>query len=152
MPQRAKSAALHLLEGNPNNKTKKELHKRQKNEQKLTISAENITAPSWLSSGGKTEFERIKSLFDPAHLLTDADVNLLAIYCDTLMDYKGCIAEVKKRGRSIQGKPNPFWREKQKLAPLLQKLGSELGLSPSARASLAINMEDDSPGDDDDDF
>lgn len=149
VPQKAKSVALHLMEGNPNNKTKKELYKRQKNEKKLAISAAHIDPPTWLSTGAKNEFNRLKKLLAPTEILTDADINLLAIYCDTLMDYKACNAEVKKHGRSVQEKPNPFWREKQKLAPLLQKLGNELGLSPSARASLAINMTEETTDDDD---
>ena len=63
MPRTAQSAMLHLIEGNPNNKTKKELHKRIKNEQEMAVSAKNMKAPEWLSTGAKKEFKRIVELF-----------------------------------------------------------------------------------------
>lgn len=34
MPRKAQSAALHILNGNPNNKAKKELRKREKKRKK----------------------------------------------------------------------------------------------------------------------
>lgn len=150
MPRSAKSAALHLLQGNPNNLTKKEIFKRKKNEEKLEISSENVVAPTWLSPSAKKDFYRVKKILAPAGILTDGDVDLLAIYCDTLSDYKAAVRSVKK-SRTIKGKLNPFLHEKQKLAPLLNKQANELGLTPAARASLAIHM-DDEVEDDDDDF
>ena len=38
MPQKAKDIALSLINGNPNNQTKKELYKRKKNNQRLQLS------------------------------------------------------------------------------------------------------------------
>lgn len=153
MPRTAQSAMIHILEGNPNNKTKKELSKRLKNEKSLELSSDNIVPPSWLDSGAKKEFKRIVLIFSKSKLLTDADINLLAIYCDTLSDYKSCNTQIKKRGRMVKGRVNPFVREKRSLADLLDKYARQLGLTPAARASLAINMNDDSGGgDDDDDF
>lgn len=107
MPRTAQSAMIHILEGNPNNKTKKELYRRQKNESKLSVSNKSILAPPWLSTGAKNEFNRIKVLFEATDILTEADINILAIYCDTLMDYKSFKAQVKKHGIMIGGKINP---------------------------------------------
>lgn len=42
MPRKAQSAALHILNGNPNNKAKKELRKRAKNEKKLNFGSEKL--------------------------------------------------------------------------------------------------------------
>lgn len=150
MPRSAQSAMLHILEGNPNNKTKKELSKRKNNEKKLAVSAENVDPPSWLSTGAKKEFNRIKVLFSNTQLLTEADIVTLSIYCDTLMDYKACNVQIKKHGRMVEGRVNPFLKEKQKLADLLNKYANQIGLTPAARASLAINLNEDS-GDDSDD-
>ncbi|MFT8392388.1 MAG: phage terminase small subunit P27 family [Liquorilactobacillus ghanensis] len=151
MPRTAQSAMIHLLQGNPNNKTKKELSKRLKNEKSLELSSDNLIAPSWLDTGAKKEFNRIISIFSKTKLLTDADTNLLAIYCDTLSDYKSCNRQIKKLGRTVGGKVNPFVREKRNLADLLDKYARQLGLTPAARASLAIRMNPDG-GDDDEDF
>ena len=51
MPRMAQSAYLQVLNGNPNNKTKKELNKRLKNEKKLSVSADNMKPPAWLTTG-----------------------------------------------------------------------------------------------------
>jgi len=54
----------------------------------------------------------------------------------------------------MKGRVNPFIREKRNSAQLLDKLASELGLTPGSRASLAINMPEgeDNEGDGDDEF
>lgn len=152
MPRTAQSAMIHILEGNPNNKTKKELYRRQNNEAKLAVSNKNIVAPPWLSTGAKNEFNRIKDLFETTNILTEADINILATYCDTLMDYKSFKAQVKKHGIMMDGKINPAIRQKQKSAELLNKLGNQLGLSPTARASMAISLEDQGESKDDEEF
>lgn len=152
MPQNAKSAMIHLYEGNPNNINKKELSRRAKNEQKLAISSANIKPPDWLTKSGESEFKRIVLLFEPTEILTEADINLLAVYCDTLVDYQAYITQIKKHGRLVKGKLNPFIHEKQKTAELLNKYANQIGLTPSARASLAINMNQSGDDDDEEDF
>ncbi|GKT04456.1 phage terminase small subunit P27 family [Furfurilactobacillus entadae] len=146
MPRTAKSAALHLYEGNPNNLTKKELYKRQKNESKLKVSQANIDPPSWLNMTAKNEFKRITALMAETDVLTEADIGILALYCDTYADYLAYRRQIKANGMQSSGKLNVFIREKRNAAQLLDKLGSELGLSPGSRASLAIRMNDDSSG------
>lgn len=154
MPQTAKSSLIHLMEGNPNNITKKELHKRKKNEDKLTLPRDKLIPPSWLTATGAKEFNRIVEMMEPTQLLTNGDVNTLALYCDTLADYHSFDRKIKQKGYMMKGRVNPFIREKRNSAQLLDKLANELGLTPGSRASLAINMPDDSSGegDDDDEF
>lgn len=48
------NSKLQMMLGNPNNKTKKELYRRQKNEQKLAVSAENMEPPAFLWGWWKT--------------------------------------------------------------------------------------------------
>ena len=151
MPQVAKSALLHIVEGNPNNKTKKELYRREKNEKKLAVAAENIDPPAWLTPGAKNEFNRVVKLFKGTTLLNEADIQTLAIYSDLCMEYKACQARLKKNGRSIDGKPSPDIRLKLQISQQISKCAKDLGLNPAARASLAINMTDEK-GDDDDEF
>ena len=139
MPQAAKSAMMHLYEGNPNNLTKKEIYKRKKNEEKLKISSNNLKAPSWLEPGAKKNFKRIVELMKPTGILSDVDVDILAVYCDTYYDYL-----------SYKRRVNPLIREKRNASATLTKYANMLGLTPSARASLAIHLDDES--DDDDDF
>lgn len=144
MPRTAKSAALHLLEGNPNNKTKKELFKRKKNEEKLAIESDKIIAPSWLDTGAKKIFETVVEVMKPTSVLTNADVDLIAIYSDTYYDYLSFKRRIKKMGVAVKGKVNPFVRQKQKAGELMNKYANQLGLTPAARASLAIHLAEDS--------
>lgn len=150
MPQAAKSAMMHLYEGNPNNLTKKEIYKRKKNEEKLKISSNNLKVPSWLEPGAKKNFKRIVELMEPTGILSDVDVDILAIYCDTYYDYLSYKRKIRKTGNMIDGRVNPLIREKRNASAALTKYANMLGLTPSARASLAIHLDDES--DDDDDF
>ena len=50
----------------------------------------------------------------------------------------------------IDGRVNPLIREKRNASAALTKYANMLGLTPSARASLAIHLDEES--DDDDDF
>lgn len=154
MPQTAKSSLIHIMEGNPNNITKKELHKRKKNEEKLTLPRDKLIPPSWLTATGAKEFKRIVEIMEPTKLLTNGDVNTLALYCDTLADYHSFDRKIKQKGYMMKGRVNPFIREKRNSAQLLDKLASELGLTPGSRASLAINMPEgeDNEGGGDDEF
>jgi len=151
LPQNAKSALLHVLEGNPNNKTKKELHKRQKNEEKLSLPRDKLEPPTWLTATGAKEFKRIVEVMEPTQLLTNGDVNTLALYCDTLADYHSFDRKIKQKGFMMKGRVNPFIREKRNSAQLLDKLAGELGMTPGSRASLAISMPAEIDGDDNND-
>nr|WP_321315019.1 phage terminase small subunit P27 family [uncultured Ligilactobacillus sp.] len=151
MPRQAQSAYLQILNGNPNNRTKKELSKRTKNEKRMAFSNENMNPPTWLSGGAKKEFNRIVNLFDESKLLNEADITELAMYCDLLAEYKACNTRLKKNGRSQDGKPSQDLRMKLQLSQQIDKLAKNLGLTPAARASMAINL-DENDEDDEDDF
>ncbi|MEK1298938.1 phage terminase small subunit P27 family [Limosilactobacillus fermentum] len=152
MARQVMNSKLQMMLGNPNNKTKKELHRRQKNEQKLAVSAENMEPPAWLSPGAKTEFKRIVGLFEKTEVFNEADISELAVYCDLLMEYKSANMRLKKHGRDNDGKPNPDIRLKMQLSQRLDALARNLGLTPTARASMAINMKGDEASDGEDDF
>lgn len=141
---------LQIVNGNTARMTKAEAQRRQDNENKLKVSAENITPPAWLSTGAKSEFNRLVKLFENVDLFTEADINDLAVYCDLLMEYKSCNARLKKNGRSINGKPNPDLRMKLQISQAMDRVAKNLGLNPASRASLAISMKQEE--DDDEDF
>lgn len=151
MPRAAKSALMHLHEGNPNRLVKKEINRRAKNEEKLRVSDDKLEPPTWLESSAKKHFRMIVDVMKPTKVLTNADVDLIALYCDTYYDYCSYKRKVRQTGmvNNDTGKPNPFIKEKRTAATALVKYANELGLTPSARASLAINLDDKSDGDDD---
>ncbi|MCM1532786.1 MAG: phage terminase small subunit P27 family [Ruminococcus flavefaciens] len=152
MPQTAKNVLQLVANGNYNHKTKDELKRRAKNEEKLRVSAEHMDPPNYLDPGAKKMFKSIVKLFAKTDLLNEADIPEIARYCDLTMEYKSCNTRLKRNGRSINGKPNPDLRMKLQISAELDKLAKNLGLNPAARASLAINMTDDQKSDDDDEF
>lgn len=152
MPQTAKNALLRVVNGyteDPGKLGRREIERRKWNEDKLKISAGNMEPPAWLSMGAKKEFKRIVGLFGETELLTEADTNTLAQYCDLLGEYKACNNRLKKYGRSQDGRTNPDIKLKLSISQAMQRLVKDLGLSPAARASLAINMREEATDDDD---
>ena len=153
LPKHASNALLQIVNGYDDDSGKRgrrEVERRKNNEDKLKISAGNLTPPHWLSPGAKKEFNHIVELFGETELLTEADTNTLAQYCDLLGEYKSCNTRPKKYGRAPDGKTNPDIKLKLSISQAMQRLVKDLGLSPAARASLAINMRDD--GEDEEDF
>lgn len=142
MARRAQSATLQVLEGNPNNKTKKELKKRIKNEKKLDFGTDKLTPPNWLSKSAKVIFKEIVDLYSKTTFLNNADLVTLTQYCDWYGEYLACNTRLKKNGRSKNGKPNGDMRLKLQISAELDRLARELGLTPAARASLAIHIND----------
>lgn len=151
MTKPAKSAALQLLQGNPNKKNVTELKRRAENEEKMKMRADHVVPPSWLNKRGEREFVRVAKLLLEIELINNADVTHLALYCDAYSQYISYKNQVRKHGMWIDGKPNPFILRMKDAASQVRSFASDLGLSPSARAKLAISLEDDD-SDDEDDF
>lgn len=77
----------------------------------------------------------------PPGLLTGTDRDILAAWCNACVEYARAVVEVRKIGQVVKTKDgnaiqNPFLGIMNRQAMLMVKLGSELGFSPSARASL----------------
>ena len=77
----------------------------------------------------------------PPGLLTGTDRDILAAWCNACVEYARAVVEVRKIGQVVKTKDgnaiqNPFLGIMNRQALLMVKLGSELGLSPAARASL----------------
>lgn len=131
-----------IMAGNPNNITKKTLHKRLKNEKKLNFGSENLKPAFKLNTTAKKAFDAIKKVYSDTSFLNDADAYVLTRYCDLLSEYKACNTRLKANGRFSEGKVSSDLRFKLNLSAELSKLEKELGLTPAARASLAIHMND----------
>jgi P27 family predicted phage terminase small subunit len=155
MPMPAKSARLFAIDGNAAHKTKKEMNSRIEAEEKMIIRADNIHAPTWLSKTAQAEFDRLTALLVEVEIMTEADINHLALYCDAYDKYI-CYNKQLKKGYWVQGKdekkPNPFISKMNQAAAQMRTFATDLGLSPAARAKLAIRNADKKPGDEDEDF
>lgn len=145
MPRKAKSAIIQLMEQNPNRKTKEELHKRAKNEEKLNFGTDKLVPPNWLKSDARKIFLAIVDMYKDTSFLNNADLVTLTQYCDWYGEYLACNKRLS-HGRSHDGKPSPELRMKLQISGELDRLARELGLTPAARSSLAIHLADDDQG------
>lgn len=151
MPQPAKSAKLQLLSGNPNKKNTKELKKRAEAEDKLQMRTDKIKAPNWLDNTAVKAFNFLSKELLHIELITNGDVYPLAMYCYWYSEHMKLQAQaslVQAENPEIIG--NPLIKQLDTCSKNMRSFGSDLGLSPSARAKLAIKMAQDE--DDDDDF
>jgi P27 family predicted phage terminase small subunit len=80
-------------------------------------------------------------------LINDADVGHLALYCDAYSQYLSFKRQVKTKGLWIEGKPNPFIMRMKDAAAQMRSFSADLGLSPAARARLAISLRDEDEDD-----
>ena len=157
MARAAQSASLHILQGNPNNIDKKELHKRMKNEEKLSVGSDHIDPPAWLNEQARQNFFVVKTTIIGTGLITDADVDLIAAYATTLADLQDIEDELNSNERYVESatdgmKVNGLLKEKRNIIKQLTSLQNELALTPRARASLAIAMNGEDEGEGDDEF
>lgn len=87
MPRPAKSAMLQLIQGNPNKKNTEELAARAEHEKKMKMRSDNIKPPTWLDKVGKKEFKRVAALLTEVEIITEADISMLAAYCNAYSQY-----------------------------------------------------------------
>ena len=144
MVRKAKPIGLHVLDGK-SRLTKQEVRERKANEIKPPI--DNVECPDWLCSVAKKEWKRIQEDLINLGLLTNIDVNQLAIYCDAYAKYRKAASEIDKYGLVIKHTnkagatnvvTNPYVLIAGKYADLIKKFCDEFGLTPSSRARLAI--------------
>lgn len=157
MGRNAKPAKLHLLEGNKNRKTKAELDRRLTAEESLTFKSDSIKSPVWLNQEAKKHFNKLAKEFESTELLVNVDVNGLALYCDALSDYIRYTDIIAAEGDQVTHTnkageknkvPHPLLTKKKQAFDQMSKLMGEFGLTPAARAKLAMNLMKDEGQDD----
>lgn len=140
MARPAKSMKIQMIEGNTNNKTREEIARRAKAEEKFdVVSSEHMQPPATLGSDSKKVFRKIVKIMEPVGILNEADIDLIVTYADTQVIYTQVMEQLSMQGvvDPETGKPNRFISERNKLAELMRKLGDKMGLSPQARAQIA---------------
>ena len=141
MGRRSRPIELLVLDGKKH-LTKEEIRERREREAALRPPEGELKPPSWLGPAAKKEFRRIVKVMAETGLLTVADVDQLAVYCDALVRYAEATKEIEERGvivESLKGPvQNPAVLVVNKYAAIIAKLAPRLGLDPSGRASLAL--------------
>ena len=144
MGRRAKPVEMMVLTGKKN-LTKSEIQGRRKAEEELTPAGKplaDVKPPKWLDRASKREWRRMVKLIGDLGIVTEADANTLAAYCDATVRYAEASKIVQEEGpvvASDSGRPmqNPAVLAAAKYWQIMNKASRALGLDPSARASLA---------------
>lgn len=130
--------------------TKAEIEARQAAENRIKPQANRIRPPTWLPSEGKREFKRIIKEMKDLDVLTNVDVDALAVYCDAYVTYIECTRIVEAEGLQIKHVnkagaenmvPHPMLSKKRQLADQMKALATEMGLTPSSRSRIAMPKE-----------
>lgn len=152
MPRPAKSATLQLIQGNPNKKNTDELAIRAEQEQKMKMRSNNIKPPSWLDKVAKKEFKRIAELLKEVDIITEADISMLAAYCNAYSQYISITKVIEEDGLMVHkdgfdedgnpieliGEEHPLLKRQKNFFDQMKSAANDFGLTPSARAKLAI--------------
>ena len=118
-----------------------------------------LTMPNWLSKDARTVWRQVVRAWSSVPgLLTPADSNALARYCETFVAWKKNNTFCQERGehyplrddngdiKCLQLWPQATQRNKQAL--LLLRMEQEFGMTPAARARIQLNIEPPSSGSD----
>lgn len=143
MGRRARPVELLVLNGKKH-LTKKEISGRRDAEKKLRPGDDAIKPPKWLSKEARKEWRRVVETLKGLGILTNADVDTLAVYCDAVVRYAEASRIIATEGMVLETdrgpKQHPAVLIQQKYAGIMARCASQLGLEPSARAALAVKL------------
>lgn len=128
--------------------TKEEIKQRKAQEEAVKPGSDNIKCPEWLKDKtAKKEFKRIADELKQIDLISNLDVDLLAMYCQAYVQYQKVIKEMEGQDLSItkydkNNRPyqveNPLIKIQLKYSDEMKKIASQMGLSISSRLKLAV--------------
>lgn len=166
MARKTEPMSLKVLNGNTQRLSKKKIEARIQQEKEMKLPNDKLKPPKWLGDIAKKEFRYVVSQTDSIDLLNNLDLHVLSIYCDTYEKYVKCSEiiqrdglmtdqgynkeserELRKHGKVIEAErtkdygygQHPLLIRQKDLFNTLRSLQSELGLTPVARAKIAMD-------------
>ena len=129
-----KPTNLKILEGNPG---KRPLNLAEPQPEPGAL------CPDWLSNRAQQEWKRLAPILERCGILTAADQNTLAAYCDALANYVRATRIIEGLESLTETGPHgtkmaPIINAQRNYADLMIKCGTKLGLSPGDRTSIKI--------------
>ena len=101
-----------------------------------------IIRPKWMSEEATAVWKGIIQKLKGIELLDNVDSELLAIYCDAIVNYRNCSKRLS--GVPLEGEPvapvilmGDLIKEMQAWARIVTTYADKLGLTPGGRARLA---------------
>lgn len=141
-------AALMQMQNDKERLTQEALQTRLENEPQPK--SFKLRPPSWLCDEAKKEWRRIVKLFAELDvpILSDMDINALAMYCDAVVTYKKAIEKVREQTevyvtKDNPNKPmiNPWLKVARDAAAQVKQLGDVLCLDPVSRARAGMGKK-----------
>lgn len=147
MGRQAVPMNLKLINGDKPKRSNEEIERRLEKEKALRIARDRLKPPSWLGKVAKKEFKYIVEQTASVDLLTNLDIHTLAVYCNVYEQYIECNARIIKDGVIVKANKasetveaaHPLFVKQNQLVSQLRVMQNDLGLSPSARAKLALH-------------
>jgi P27 family predicted phage terminase small subunit len=137
---RRKPLEVEIYQGNPSHRPKSEMNGR--------LEADTLTHDKplqFLDASAAKEWQRVVPYLTKYKILTDMDVNALAMYCQSWSDYLKYTDDVRKLGaiyktKSGQIKPRPETMLRRIAWAEVIRICAEFGFTPSARAGMQLTM------------
>lgn len=102
-------------------------------------------APVWLSESARVEWSRMSQLLASANALAEPDADVLAAYCETVVQYRDALKQIADEGLTISSptglKKHPAVTIASDARKDLIRLAGELGLTPIARQRLRVEPD-----------
>jgi P27 family predicted phage terminase small subunit len=130
-----KPTAIKKLEGNPG--------RRPLNPAEPKPRKARPKPPAWLSEAELREWKRITRELRAMQVLTSADADAIAVYCQVAVRYQQATKEIAEKGLTVDspnGYPiiNPALSIVNKCIQQMHRLLTEFGMTPAARSRISV--------------
>lgn len=131
--RKPKPTAIKILEGNPG--------KRPLNRFEPTYRKKAPPCPSWLCDEAKREWRRLARTMESMGVLTEADMETFATYCDAYSKWKEATEFLDQHG-TIFKTPSGYIQQvpqvsiAQTYSKIMTKIATEFGLTPASRSRI----------------
>lgn len=107
---------------------------------------DDLAPPDWLSEPGRNKWSELAPILASQGLLTDCDLDTLALYCTTWVRWKEAEEALQREGMTTTAQSgyqqvSPYYTIASKSQAELRALADRLGLNPSARSRISVQKE-----------
>ncbi len=130
---------MKVLEGNPGKRPLKKTASKVKRRER------EFASPQWLDQEAKAHWNGVAPALRAAGLLTDLDLGLFAIYCQTYSDWVRVAKLLKDAGTVYvtpagQARPRPEVVIAQQYLGAILEFSKDFGMTPASRARLSLPL------------
>jgi P27 family predicted phage terminase small subunit len=110
-------------------------------------------APEWLDDIALGEWDRLLPILEKMNVVTVADRNAVAAYCQSYSMYVKAVEDINRNGFTVEGhrgvmSKNPAVQVQRDSLDQMNRWGAKLGLSPVDRVRLSVTPTDEEDGPD----